>query len=187
MAYGLARLSYEKKKFYSLWKEVGFNPKYRNDCLSRAGYAASTIRTRGKKIQREIHEIVSGEMDRQGMTLTKLVSVHKEQLEANLPERHILTKDGTQVPLPSSPDNHARLKALDMAYEIKDAYPSKKLEINQRKDIAIRITMESLKAAEEATGEKIIDLIPGEDWEPEDDKKEGEEISGEREPCNLLE
>jgi len=39
-----------------------------------------------------------------------------------------MTKDGDVVPL--GPDNHAQIKALEMAYKIVDAFPNPKLDVD---------------------------------------------------------
>ncbi len=139
--------SLERRDFYDLWKKTGFDPALRNECLEKAGFAKSTIRTMGKKIAEPVQKIVCREMDRQGMTLTKVVNAHKKLLTAE------------SAAHPGEPDNPTRFRAVDMAYRLRDAFPSHKVDINQR-NLSVAISVDTLRAAEEATGEKIIDLIP---------------------------
>ena len=147
---------FERREFYRLWRDSGFDPKKRNECLAAAGYAPSTIAHRGKKIARSVQEIVVRKMEKKGLTLDKVVETHKAALDANDP------KFGT-------PDHKTRLKAADMYYNMIDAYPSQKVDVNTHGSMSVEISVETLRAAEAATGENIIDVIP------EDAIEEGQE------------
>jgi hypothetical protein len=140
-------ISFEQREFLRLWQAEGFDRDKRDECLLLAGYADSTIKHRGKKIAMSANELVCRTMDRKGLTVEKIVEKHAEQLEA------------VDAKNPEAADNNARLRAVDMAYKIRGVYPNPKIEID-KKEISVSITMETLRAAEAATGDSIIDLLP---------------------------
>lgn len=139
--------TFERREFYRLWREAGFDPKKRKDCLLAAGYSPSTVSQKGKEIARNIQDVVVRKMEKKGLTLDKVVETHLEALDANDPKYN-------------EPDHKTRLKAVDMYYNMRGAYPAQKVDINSRKEVSVEISVETLQAAEIATGEGIIDVIP---------------------------
>ena len=147
--------NFRREEFLRLWRSTGFDPKKKIDCGIQAGYNESTIRSpRGPS--KTIRDIIVREMDRtKGLTVKDVVQVHANQMAAMNAMR------------PDMPDNSARLKAVDMAYKIRDAYPNPRIQISSERTQNVNISIETLQAAEAATGEKIIDLIPEKDWSEE--------------------
>jgi SAM-dependent MidA family methyltransferase len=136
----------QRRYFYRLWAQAGFDPKKRNDCLSEAGYKDSVVKNYGAKIAKSVNFLIQREMMRQGITPRLLVEHHKQNLSAMHPLHAKM------------PDTAQRNVALKMAYELFDAFPAKKLEIEKR-ELVVNISLDTLRDVEEATGEKIVERI----------------------------
>jgi hypothetical protein len=158
----------QKKRFYSLWKETGFAWDQRAACMVKAGYAETSAKTGAfrRDVSKSIQEHVISVMDRKGLTLSKVVETHRDQLGA------------MSAANPKMPDNGARIKAVDMAYKIIGAYPDPKIQIEKR-SISVNIDMDTLMDAQEASGERIIDIVPEELLE--EGQEEGENLLREHE------
>jgi hypothetical protein len=144
-------LPVQRRYFYRLWAQKGFDPKQRDDCLALAGYKESVIRSHGSKIAKSVNFLIQKEMLRQGLTPTRLVAVHAKNLKAMSPAH------------PLMPDVAQRNAALRMAYELYDAFPSKKFEIDKR-EMIVNISVDTLRDVEEATGQDIVSEIPEESF-----------------------
>ena len=136
-----------RRVFYLRWARKQFDPSKRNECLAKAGYKQSVIKNQGSKIAKSVNFLIQKEMARQGIGPELLVGVHKENLKAMHPAH------------PESPDTAQRNVALKMAYELFDAFPSKKFEIDKR-ELVVNISMDTIQDIEEATGQKVMDQIP---------------------------
>src|SRR3990167_795475 len=149
MAYAIAKWNPQKRMFFELWKETGFDFSKQNECMKQAGYADSTIKSKRSResIVKPIRDIVLDTMERKGLTVSKVVETHREQLDA------------MSAAKPRQADNGARIKAVDMAYKIMGAYPDPKIQVETR-SISVNIDMETMMAAQEVSGENVIDLIP---------------------------
>jgi hypothetical protein len=164
MGYNVGKWNPQRRMFFELWKETGFDWSRRSECMKKAGYADSTIKSSAarKAIIKPIRDIILDTMEVKGLTVTKIVETHRDQLDA------------MSAANPKMPDNGARIKAVDMAYKIMGAYPDPKIQIESR-SIKVNIDMETLAAAQEASGENIIDMIPA-----------ALLVEGREEPENLL-
>lgn len=75
-----------------------------------------------------------------------------------------MTKDGDVVPL--GPDNHAQIKALEMAYKLTDAFPNPKLDVdlNMKGAIVVLRPEDAIApdpfAGDVIDGDSVIDVTP---------------------------
>lgn len=150
----------ERRRFFELWRKCSFNPELRDACLREAGYRPSTIKAMGKKIAASVQEVIVREMDRRpGLSIRGIVDKHVQLLDA----KHPKYKD--------QPDSPTQIKALEMAYKIRGGFPDPRIQIDERKEISISISATTLRAAEAASGERIIDVIPEEAFEEESEAR----------------
>ena len=111
----------------------------------QAGYAPSTASIMAKRIMDKLsgNRTYIEEMERQGLTLNKLVSKHVELLEAMHPFR------------PDQPDNATRLKAVEMAFKLWGAFPSRKKTIHETEPFS-ELSIEDAKRVEKCLNENIL-------------------------------
>ena len=148
--------NFRKYHFFRLWRDTGFDPSKKMECLREADYPASA----SGYMTKSVNKIICRQMDlTKGLKLRDIVQKHADLIDAH--------KDG-------QPENPVQLKALELAYKMRDAIPNPRLQIQTEKTENVNISIETLQAAEVATGEKIIDLIPEEDWSEEPLLTEGE-------------
>jgi len=110
-----------------------------------AGYAPSTASIMAKRIMDKLscNRDYVEEMERQGLTIPKLVSAHKELLQAMHPF------------CPDQPDSKTRLKAIEMAFKLWDAFPSQKKNI-QETETHQELSIDDVKREQRSKEEKIL-------------------------------
>jgi len=111
----------------------------------QAGYAPSTASIMAKKIMDKLSgdRTYLEELERQGLTIPKLVSKHAELLEAMHPFR------------PDQPDNATRLKAVEMAFKLWGAFPSRKKTLPETEP-CLELSIDDVKRAEKCSKETIL-------------------------------
>ena len=140
------RLRDRQIRFLNLYQATGYDPSQKVNCAHLAGYKgpqAGYLATKAKTVR----AILLEEMEKAGLSLGAIVSTHAQMLKAN--------KEGKYRE--SVPDNFTRMRAVELGYEMMDAMPEKKHSVKSQSMNVHRFQIETLKRAEEATGESIID------------------------------
>lgn len=128
-----------QQRFHALWEATGFARDKQRECMIEAGYSKTTpasvvIKSMRQKLQRA--------MLRQGGTPIFLAKKHLDLLDAKSPAH------------PDQPDNSSQLKALDMAYNIFEVYPPKKVDITKHEE-SVTLEMKTIETIKRVTGEDI--------------------------------
>lgn len=146
------KLTLMERRYLRLTAESGFDPKKKTACVRGSGYGKGTTAAMIESRPR-VRALLEYEANRQGLTLEKIVGRHVELIDCTLPVQ------GRYPNHPKQPDNKIRMQAVDRAYKILDADAPTKLNIDKTERHYV-IPIEAWRRAEEATGEKIIDVIP---------------------------
>lgn len=110
-----------------------------------AGYAPSTASIMAKRIMDKLagNRTYIEELERQGLTIPKLVAKHAELLEAMHPFR------------PDQLDNSTRLKAVEMAFKLWGVFPSRNKKISEAESYS-ELSIDGIRRAEKYSKEKIL-------------------------------
>jgi hypothetical protein len=130
--------------FFLYWRRYNFAKDKKRDAMRMAGYSDFT---KAKEVVEPMMKQIRKEMKRQGITVPYLVSKHKELLEC------------TDAMNEDHPDNKIQLKALQEAYKINEVYPMQKIQVDKT-ERSVHVDIETIRIAEELSGEKIIDVEP---------------------------
>src|SRR3990167_9158384 len=110
----------------------------------------------------DVRRALLAALEAEGLDAAGLAAKARELLESI---QHGLTKDGSVVAM--GPDNHARVKALDLILKASGAYPDPRLEINQQVSGAIVVLQpEDVLAAGDLFGPEVIDVTPSPEIPP---------------------
>ena len=135
-------LTTDKQKAFLRNRMAGMN---KRQAAIQAGYAPSTASIMAKRIMDKLscNRDYVEEMERQGLTIPKLVSAHKELLKAMHPF------------CPDQPDNKTRLIAIEMAFKLWDVFPSRKKSI-QETGTHQELSIDDVKREQRSKEEKIL-------------------------------
>lgn len=140
-ALGVDGLSERKRKFLEIYKGFNFNPSKRTEALKASGYVASYASQQGAKIERSVKPFIVRAMKKAGIGPTRLAGKLNQLLDCE-------DSPGTQI------------RALDMGLRLLDAYPNPKITSTKVEQRRVRTDYDTLRLAEEVTGEHIIDPLP---------------------------
>lgn len=130
---------------------TGFDPARAKEAIVKAGYDFPSKAFGNEKVR----ALVVDEMQRRGMSLGSLTKEHKRIVFQARDPRN-----------PDMPDNQVRLRAIEMAYKLHDAFPESRLKMRKETHQSFHFDIKTLERAEKATGEEIIDAeIVGKDEE----------------------
>jgi hypothetical protein len=149
------KLTYKERKYLRLLAESGFDPKKKMACVKGAGYGKGTTATMIEERPR-VRDLLAYEMNRQKLTLEKIVERHVKLLDCTHPVNPKFPKH------PKQDDNKIQMQAVVHGYKIHDAYAPTKLSIDKT-ERHYSVSIEAYRRAEVITGEKIIDVIPEEE------------------------
>jgi len=150
MAFHEKDLTVKQRRYIRLLAESNFDKSKKKECALQAGYSPNNIGNTVSNLNknRSVNELIKLKMEEKGLTLDYLVDKQKEILESEHPKYE------------GKPDTTNRRLALDMAYNIIEAYGSQKIDINKSERKEVIFGIEDYRLAEEITGEKIIDVEP---------------------------
>jgi len=130
--------------FYELWAKTGFDPKKRTECARRAEYPFPAQSAYKIAHSTRVNELIKEEMIRQNYTPEKLVGELKR-----------LTFDSMNPFRSNMPDNKERRESTKMGFQIFDAFPAKKLDI-QKTTAHFDISVETVKKLDEELGRNTV-------------------------------
>jgi hypothetical protein len=139
------RITEKQARFLNAFAATGFDPNQKRACASLAGY-------KGQKPEimplhsETVRKLLQRELEAAELTIGFVVKKHKEAFEA--------TKESPKGNTVA--DNRVRLRAVELGYEVWDAMPSKRVAVDSR-SVQFNFDMETLKRAEEVTGEVVVD------------------------------
>lgn len=148
-----------ERRYLRLRAESGFDPAKTRACVKGAGYGKGTTSEMIESRPR-VRELLAYEMNRQGLTLEKIVGRHVKLLDCTHPANPKFPD------FPKQEDNKIQMQAVAQGYKIQDAYAPTKLNIDKT-ERHYSVSVQAYQRAEEVTGEKIIDVLP----EEEDEEK----------------
>jgi hypothetical protein len=137
------------RKFLENYKNVNFDPAKRKEALIQSGYSETTASKQGYAIERSIKPHILRAMRKAKIGPQRLTQKLSDLLEC-----------------PGEPT--IQLRALDMGLRLIDAYPNPKITSQRLEHRQVTADLDTLRVAEEVTGERIIDALP-EHYEDEDD------------------
>lgn len=155
-------LTTDKQKAFLKNRLAGMNNR---KAAIQAGYAPSTASIMAKRIMEELagNRTYIEELERQGLTIPKLVSKHAELLEAMHPFR------------PDQPDNATRLKAVEMAFKLWGVFPSRNKKISEA-ETCFEPSIDEIRRAEKCSKEKILIEADVEEASKDPSREEDESI-----------
>jgi len=140
-AKGVDGLTHLTRKFLENYKNVNFDPAKRRQALIQAGYSESTATQRGLAIERSVKPHILRAMRKAGIGPQRLTRKLSDLLDC----------DGQP---------QVQLRALDMGLRLYDAYPNPKITSQTVEQRHVTADLDTLRVAEEVTGERIIDALP---------------------------
>lgn len=122
--------------FYNHYKATGFNKKMKVASLRKAGSTAKYARQRANQLVASLRTKLGEAMVEFDMTPHNLVKEH-----ARIAFKAMDPKN------PHLPNDAVRLRALDMGYNLQDVYPPKKIDIDERREENITVSIETIDRA----------------------------------------
>lgn len=141
----------KQNALFHKFQETGFDGSKLSSCMREAGYSDSTIMGSGrKKVYSSIQHRVTAALEEAGLTDEKLAKEHKRLAFKSMHPKYN-----------EQPNDPVRLRAIEMAHQLKDNFPAKKLDIDKTEEITVSI--DTIRKAAECSGETYIDVIPEEE------------------------
>lgn len=144
---GIGEPTEKQRKFVENYKKFNFNPQFRSQALRLAGYSASSSKS-GSSIERSCKPFIIRALKNMGVTPKRLAGKLSELLDC-----------------PMEPT--VQLRALDMGLRLMSAYPDTKIKTSTD-ERTVRTDIDTLRMAEEVTGETFIELLPEHKANPDD-------------------
>ena len=147
------KLTTKQQNFFIAWQEYGFAPEKRAQAAMDAGYALSNLSGGAKAAIESVsgNEKMQSALKRKGITYDFIASNIKDKFDCTRPV--VVDKKVEYVP-----DNSNQLRAIEIASKMKDAMPANKLDINERRQVEIFISHETIQRGNNALEEGVIDI-----------------------------
>lgn len=122
--------------FYNHYKATGFNKKMKIASLRKAGSVAVYPNQRANQIISSLRKKLGEAMVEFDLTPFPLAKEHARIAYKAMDPRN-----------PGMPNDTIRLRAIDMAYNLQDVYPPKKIDIDEKSEQKITVSMETIDRA----------------------------------------
>jgi hypothetical protein len=138
-------LTTDRQKAFLRNRLAGMN---KRQAAIQAGYAVSTASIMAKRLTDRLtcSQAFIEEMHKQGLTIEAIVEEIKRGMTEAMHPQH-----------PDQPDNFNRRAYADMAIRLYGGYAPTKVDVQKNsQERSFRLSMETVRIAEELTGEKIL-------------------------------